>query len=218
LIRILLADDHAIIRDGIKQILADTGDLVVTGEAANGTQILNLLAERDFDLLVLDISMPGRSGLEMIKVIRKDRPRLPILVLSMHKEEQYALRALHAGAAGYLTKESDSDVLVAAMRKVAAGGICFSAKVTELLTREHMPHSDVLPHARLSDREFEIFEKIVAGMRLTDIAEDLNLSIKTISTHKSRILQKLGMESDAEMIRYAISNSLDSPIQGIEVK
>jgi DNA-binding NarL/FixJ family response regulator len=210
LIRILLADDHAIIRDGIKQNLADTDDLLVVGEAANGTQILKLLAAQDFDLLVLDISMPGRSGLEMIKVIKKEQPHLPILILSMHNEEQYALRALHAGAAGYLTKESDSDVLVAAMRKVAAGGICFSTKVTELLTREHMPQTDALPHTRLSDREFEVFEKIVAGIRLTDIANELHLSIKTISTHKSRILQKMGMESDAELIRYAISNNLDA--------
>ena len=210
MIRILLADDHAIIRDGIKQNLADTDDLLVVGEAANGTQILKLLAAQDFDLLVLDISMPGRSGLEMIKVIKKEQPHLPILILSMHNEEQYALRALHAGAAGYLTKESDSDVLVAAMRKVAAGGICFSTKVTELLTREHMPQTDALPHTRLSDREFEVFEKIVAGIRLTDIANELHLSIKTISTHKSRILQKMGMESDAELIRYAISNNLDA--------
>ncbi len=210
MIRILLADDHTIIRDGIKQILADTDDLLVAAEAANGTQILKLLTEHDFDLLVLDISMPGRSGLEMLKVIKKDKPHLPILILSMHNEEQYALRALHAGAAGYLTKESDSDVLVAAMRKVAAGGICFSTKVTELLTREHMPQTDALPHTRLSDREFEVFEKIVAGIRLTDIANELHLSIKTISTHKSRILQKMGMESDAELIRYAISNNLDA--------
>ena len=210
MIRIMLADDHAIIRDGIKQNLADTDDLLVAGEAANGMQILKLLAAQDFDLLVLDISMPGRSGLEMIKVIKKEQPHLPILILSMHNEEQYALRALHAGAAGYLTKESDSDVLVAAMRKVAAGGICFSNKVTELLTREHMPQTDALPHTRLSDREFEVFEKIVAGIRLTDIAAELHLSIKTISTHKSRILQKMGMESDAELIRYAISNNLDA--------
>jgi DNA-binding NarL/FixJ family response regulator len=206
----MLADDHAIIRDGIKQILADTADLVVTGEAANGNQIMKLLAEKDFDLLVMDISMPGRSGLEMIKVIKKDRPRLPILILSMHNEDQYALRALHAGAAGYLTKESDSDVLAAAMRKVASGGVYCSDKVTELLAHEHMPHTDDLPHVRLSDREFEIFEKIIAGIRLTDIATELNLSIKTISTHKSRILQKMAMESDAELIRYAISNNLDS--------
>ena len=208
MIQIMLADDHTIIRDGIKQILADTDDLVVTGEAANGTQVLALLAEKEFDLLVLDISMPGRNGLELIKLIRKDKKRLPILILSMHNEEQYALRALHAGASGYLTKESDSDVLVDAMRKVAAGGICFSAKVSEMLAREHMPQTEELPHTRLSDREYQIFEKIVAGMRLTDIADELNLSVKTVSTHKSRILQKMNMTSDAELVRYSISNSL----------
>jgi two-component system invasion response regulator UvrY len=208
MIQVLLADDHTIIRDGIKQILADTDDLVVTGEAANGVQVLGLLAEKDFDLLVLDISMPGRNGLELIKLIRKDRKRLPILILSMHNEEQYALRALHAGASGYLTKESDGDILVAAMRKVAAGGLCFSEKVSEMLAREHMPTTEELPHARLSDREYQIFEKIVAGVRLTDIAAELNLSVKTVSTHKSRILQKMHMASDAELVRYAINNVL----------
>ena len=208
MIQVLLADDHTIIRDGIKQILADTDDLVVTGEAANGVQVLGLLAEKDFDLLVLDISMPGRNGLELIKLIRKDRKRLPILILSMHNEEQYALRALHAGASGYLTKESDCDVLVAAMRKVAAGGFYFSAKVSEMLAREHRPKTEELPHARLSDREYQIFEKIIAGVRLTDIAAELNLSVKTVSTHKSRILQKMDMASDAELVRYAIKNAL----------
>lgn len=209
MIRIMLADDHAIIRDGIKQILADTEDLLVAGEAANGTQILKLLAERDFDLLVLDISMPGKNGLELIKVIRKDRPDLPILVLSMHNEEQYALRALHAGASGYITKESDSDVLVAAMRKVATGGIYFSEKVSQLLAREHMPQAEELPHTRLSDREFEIFKKIVSGIRVSDIASELNLSVKTVSTHKSRILQKMHMVSDIELVRYAIGHGLE---------
>jgi two-component system invasion response regulator UvrY len=209
LIRIMLADDHAIIRDGIKQILADTEDLLVAGEAANGTQILKLLAERDFDLLVLDISMPGKNGLELIKVIRKDRPDLPLLVLSMHNEEQYALRALHAGASGYITKESDSDVLVAAMRKVATGGIYFSEKVSQLLAREHMPQAEELPHTRLSDREFEIFKKIVSGIRVSDIATELNLSVKTVSTHKSRILQKMHMVSDIELVRYAIGHGLE---------
>ncbi len=209
MIRILLADDHAIIRDGLKQILADTEDLLVTGEAANGIQIMKLLAEQDFDLLVLDISMPGKSGLEMIKVIKRDKPALPILVLSMHNEEQYALRALHAGASGYITKERDSDVLVAAMRKVARGGIYFSENVSQLLAREHMPQAEELPHTRLSDREFEIFKKIVSGTRVSDIADELNLSVKTVSTHKSRILQKMHMASDIELVRYAIGHGLD---------
>lgn len=206
--RVLLADDHAIIRDGVKQILADTDDLVVVGEAANGAAVLKMVAEQQFDVLVLDISMPGKNGLELLKLIRHDRPRLPILIFSMHQEEQYALRALHAGASGYLTKESDGEVLIAAIRKVAGGGVHVSDKVAEMLARERMPTSDDLPHARLSDREFQIFEKIIAGARLTDIAAELNLSIKTVSTHKSRILQKMNMTSDTDLVRYAISRGL----------
>lgn len=206
--RVLLADDHAIIRDGVKQILADTDDLVVAGEAANGTAVLKLVAEQQWDVLVLDISMPGKNGLELIKLVRHERPRLPILIFSMHQEEQYALRALHAGASGYLTKESDGEVLIAAIRKVAAGGVHVSEKVAEMLARERMPAMDDLPHARLSDREFQIFEKIVVGTRLTDIAGELNLSIKTVSTHKSRILQKMHMTSDTELVRYAIAKGL----------
>lgn len=206
--RVLLADDHAIIRDGVKQLLADTDDLVVSGEAANGTEVLAQVAARDWDLLVLDISMPGKSGLELIKLVKQVKPHLPILIFSMHQEEQYALRALRAGASGYLTKESDSEVLIAAMRKVAAGGVHVSGKVAELLAREHMPRADELPHSRLSDREFQIFEKIVAGVRLTDIADEYNLSIKTVSTHKSRILQKMQMTSDTDLVRYAIAKGL----------
>ncbi len=206
--RVLLADDHTIIRDGVKQILADTDDLVVVGEAANGAAVLKMVAEQQFDVVVLDISMPGKNGLELLKLIRHDRPRLPILIFSMHQEEQYALRALHAGASGYLTKESDGEVLIAAIRKVAGGGVHVSDKVAEMLARERMPTSDDLPHARLSDREFQIFEKIIAGARLTDIAAELNLSIKTVSTHKSRILQKMNMTSDTDLVRYAISKGL----------
>ena len=208
MIRILLADDHAIIRDGVKQILADTGDLVISGEAASGTEALMMVSEKDWDLLVLDISMPGKNGLEVIKLIRQDKPRLPILIFSMHQEDQYALRALQAGASGYLTKESDSEVLIAAMRKVAGGGVYFSEKVAELLIRERMPQSAKLPHTLLSDREFQIFEKLVAGIRLTDIANELNLSVKTVSTHKSRLMQKMGLSSNADLVHYAIVKGL----------
>lgn len=209
--RVLLADDHAIIRDGIRQILDDTDDLMVAGEAANGQSLLRMLAEQEFDVLVLDISMPGKNGLELIKLIRQDQPRLPILVFSMHQEEQYALRALHAGASGYLTKESDGEVLVAAIRRVASGGVHISEKLAALLARERMPKIDELPHTRLSDREFQIFEKIVSGVRMTDIASEFNLSIKTVSTHKSRILQKMGMTSDTDLVRYAIAKGIFSP-------
>jgi DNA-binding NarL/FixJ family response regulator len=208
MIRVLLADDHAIIRDGVKQILADTDDLVVAGEAANGTALLKLVAEQQWDVLVLDISMPGKNGLELVKLIRQDKPRLPILIFSMHQEEQYALRALHAGASGYLTKESDGEVLISSIRKVAGGGVHVSDKVAEMLARERMPTISDLPHARLSDREFQIFEKIIAGARLTDIAAELNLSIKTVSTHKSRILQKMNMATDTDLVRYAIGKGL----------
>ncbi len=206
--RVLLADDHAIIRDGVKQILADTDDLVVAGEAANGQGLLSLVAEQPWDIVVLDISMPGKNGLELIKLIRQDHPRLPILIFSMHQEEQYAIRALHAGASGYLTKESDGEVLVAAIRRVAGGGVHVSEKLAEMLARERMPKLNEQPHARLSDREFQIFEKIVSGSRLTDIANEFNLSIKTVSTHKSRILQKMNMSSDTELVRYAIAKGL----------
>lgn len=206
--RVLLADDHAIIRDGVKQILADTDDLVVAGEAANGAEVLRLIAEQKWDVVVLDISMPGKNGLELVKMIRIDHPRLPILIFSMHQEEQYALRALSAGASGYLTKESDGEVLVAAIRRVATGGMHVSQKLAEMLARDRMPRFEEQPHARLSDREFQIFEKIVRGARLTDIAHELTLSIKTVSTHKSRILQKMGMESESDLIRYAIAKGL----------
>lgn len=209
--RVLLADDHSIIREGIKTILADTRDLMVCGEASNGSELMNLITRQDWDLLVLDITMPGRNGLELIKQVRKEKPRLPILVLSMHSEEQYALRALHAGASGYVTKDSDSEIIVAAMHKVAAGGVFISPKVAELLAREHMPKEEYLPHTLLSDREFEIFERIVAGKRLTDIANELNLSIKTVSTHKSRIQQKMGLATYPELIHYAIANGLGAP-------
>jgi two-component system invasion response regulator UvrY len=211
--KVLLADDHAIIRDGVKEILADTDDLVVAGEAANGNDVLRLVNEQKWDILVLDISMPGKNGLELIKLVRNINPRLPILIFSMHQEEQYALRALHAGASGYLTKESDGEVLVAVIRKVAGGGIHVSEKVAAMLARERMPLIDELPHTRLSDREFQIFEKIIGGSRLTDIANELNLSIKTVSTHKSRILQKMSMASETDLVRYAIAKGLLNPAE-----
>lgn len=206
--RVLLADDHAIIRDGVKQILADTDDLVVAGEAANGQVLLKLVDEQPWDVVVLDISMPGKNGLELLKAIHQKHPRLPILIFSMHQEEQYALRALHAGASGYLTKESDGEVLVAAIRRVAVGGVYVSEKLAELLARSRMPRANEELHARLSDREFQILGKIVSGARLTDIAREFNLSIKTVSTHKSRILAKMNMSSDSELVRYAIAKGL----------
>jgi two-component system, NarL family, invasion response regulator UvrY len=206
--QVLLADDHAIIRDGLKQILADTDDLEVAGEAANSIEVLQLVRQRKWGVLVLDISMPGRNGLDLIHLIKEEQFELPILILSMHHEEQYAVRALHAGASGYITKESDSDLLVMAIRRVASGGVYISDKVAELMVRGVQPVSKVLPHTTLSDREFQIFNMLVEGRGLTEIAEELSLSVKTISTHKTHILHKMGLANTAEIIRYAIANGL----------
>jgi DNA-binding NarL/FixJ family response regulator len=207
-IEVLVADDHAIIRDGLKNILADTEDMVVAGEAMNGHIALDLVRERDWGLVVLDLSMPGRSGVELIKLIKTERPQCPVLIFSMHPEEQYAVRALRAGASGYLSKEGDSDLILPALRKVAAGGVYFSARVAELLVSEAAPHSQSLPHSRLSDREFQIFDRIVRGISLTAIAHELSLSIKTVSTHKSHIMSKMEMKNQVDLVRYAISHQL----------
>jgi two-component system invasion response regulator UvrY len=207
-IEVLVADDHAIIRDGLKKILADTEDMVVAGEAANGNAALDKVRERDWGLVVLDMSMPGRSGLELIKLMKAERPRLPILVFSMHQEEQFAVRAIRAGASGYLSKEGDSDMLLPAMRRVAAGGAFVSDKVAQLLATDVSRSGDCLPHTLLSDREYGIFNRIVRGASLTEIADELCLSIKTVSTHKSHILAKMNMGGQVDLVRYAIENNL----------
>ena len=205
---VLVADDHAIIRDGLKKILADTNDLVVAGEASNGHTVMEQVKQRDWDLLVLDLSMPGRHGLELIKLLKSERPKLPILIFSMHQEEQFAVRAFRAGASGYMSKEGDSDLILPAMRKVAAGGTYISPKVAELLATDISPNSQALPHTLLSDREYEVFSRILKGVSLTEIAAELSLSIKTVSTHKSHILIKMGMTSQVDLVRYAIEHHL----------
>jgi two-component system, NarL family, invasion response regulator UvrY len=207
-IEVLVADDHAIIRDGLKKILADTADMAVTGEAANGNAALEKVRERDWGLVVLDMSMPGRSGLELIKLMKAERPRLPILVFSMHQEEQFAVRAIRAGASGYLSKEGDSDMLLPAMRRVAAGGAFVSDKVAQLLATDVSRTGDTPVHTLLSDREYGIFSRIVRGASLTEIAEELCLSIKTVSTHKSHILAKMNLAGQVDLVRYAIEHNL----------
>lgn len=209
--RVLLADDHAIIRDGLKQILADTVDLEVGGEASNGTEVMQKVRAQDWDVLVLDISMPGRNGLELIRMIKDEKPDLFILILSMHHEEQYAVRALHAGASGYLTKESDSDVLVSAIRRVAGGGVHVSDKVAEMMVRGIRPVDEPLPHKLLSNREYQVFNMLVTGLGLTEIADELCLSVKTVSTHKTNILHKMSLGNFAELIHYAIAHQLTVP-------
>jgi two-component system, NarL family, invasion response regulator UvrY len=206
--RVLVADDHAIIRDALRKILADTADLELAGEAATGNDALALVRERDWDLVVLDMSMPGRSGLELIKLMRAERPKLRILVFSMHPEEQYAVRAIRAGASGYLSKESDSELLLPALRKVAGGGAWVSDKVAGLLAHAGPAHAATQPHTLLSDREYGVFSRIVRGASLTEIAEELSLSIKTVSTHKAHILAKMSLANQVDLVRYAIDHGL----------
>jgi len=207
MIRVLLADDHNLVREGLKQLLAATADIRVEAEAADGDAALALVRANDYDLAVLDLSMPGLAGIDLVKRVRLEKPKLRILVLSMHGEQQYAARALKAGASGYLTKDSVPAQLVGAIRKIAAGGVHISEAAAAQLVGA-AGGSDAPPHAALSDREFEVFRMLVAGQGLTAIAEKLHLSVKTVSTHKTRILQKMGMESAAELVRYAVENRL----------
>jgi DNA-binding NarL/FixJ family response regulator len=168
--KVLLADDHAIIRDALKQILGDTEDLRVAGEAANGAELMQRVRAEEWDVLVLDISMPGCNGLELISMVKDVQPKLPILILSMHSEARYAVRALHLGASGYLTKESDGDVLVATIRKVIAGGVHVSQNVAEMMVRGTQPSNHPQSHELLSDREYQVFNLLIAGKGLTEIA------------------------------------------------
>jgi len=208
MIRVLLADDHAIVRNGLKEILESTGDIVVAAEATNGHEALARVRETEIDVAVVDLSMPGRSGIELIKLLKVERPKLRLLVLSMHSEQQYAVRAVRAGAAGYLTKESAADELVAAIRRIAGGGAYISPETAERLVLASNTGSDGPPHTQLSNREYEVFRALVDGKSVTDIAAGLNLSVKTISTHKSRILEKMGLANQADLVRYAVRHNL----------
>lgn len=208
MIRVVLADDHNIVRAGLKELLSDTGDIEVVGEATDGYTVMARVRELEFDVLVLDMSMPGRSGIELIKQVKSEKPKLRVLVLSMHSEEQYAVRALKAGASGYLTKESAAEQLVAAIRRVAGGGAYVSPETAERLALEAGAPSEAAPHTLLSDREYQVFEMIAAGCSISEIARRLSLSVKTVSTHKTRIMQKMGAASQADLIRYAIRHGL----------
>ena len=206
--QVLVADDHAIIRNGLRMILADTSEFELAGEACDGHAALEKVRERDWGLVVLDMSMPGRSGLELIRLMKAERPRMPILVFSMHPEEHYALRAVRAGASGYLSKEADGDLLLPAMRKVAAGGAYVSPRLGEMLATERNRADAPLPHTLLTDREYGIFSRIVRGASVSEMARDLCLSIKTVSTHKTHVLEKLGLTNQVELVRYAIDHGL----------
>ena len=209
MIRILVADDHAVVREGLKQIVRETSDIVVTGEAADGREVLRLIREHAWDVVLLDIAMPGRSGLDILKELKAEEPRLPVLMLSMYPEEQYAVRALKAGASGYLTKESVPDELISAIRKVSAGGKYVSSSLAEKLAYDLEADAERPVHETLSDREYQVMCMIARGETLKDIADKLCLSIKTISTYRSRILEKMRMKNNAEIMHYAIKYHLE---------
>ena len=208
MIKILIADDHAIVREGLKQIIRETSDMVVAGEASTAQEVLEKVWKNDYDVVLLDISMPGRSGLDILKQLKSQRPELPILILTIHPEEQYAVRVLRAGASGYLTKESAPDELIKAIRKVSMGRKYVSSTLAEKLATEVDIISEKPLHQALSDREYEVMCMIASGKTVKEIAEELCLSIKTISTYRSRILEKMKMKSNAELIHYAIQNRL----------
>ncbi len=208
MIKLLVADDHAVVRKGIEQIIEETADMAVADHASNGQEVLEKVRRNDYDLVLLDISMPGRDGLEILKELKIQRPNLHVLMLSMYPEEQYAVRALRSGASGYLTKESAPDELIAAIRKVSSGGKYVSSTLAEKLADKLADHSDKPVHERLSDRECQIMIMLASGKTQTEIADELSLSIKTISTYRARLLVKMNMKTNAEITRYAIENKL----------
>lgn len=208
MLKILIVDDHAVVRAGLKQILAETPDLQVAGEAGNGREALELALHGSFDLVLLDISMPDMNGLDVLKELRKENEELPILMLSMYPEEQYAIRALKAGARGYLTKESAPAELISAIRKVSQGGRYISLSLAENLAFYLGADSEKSPHQMLSDREYQVMLMIASGKTVTEIADELLLSVKTISTNRRRALQKMGMKNNAEFTYYAIKEGL----------
>jgi two-component system invasion response regulator UvrY len=207
-IRILISDDHAIVREGIKQILADTDDLVVAGEATNGHEVIEHVRREDWGMVLLDLAMPGKDGLETLKEIKREKPKLPVLVLSIYPEEQYAVRALKAGASGYLTKESAPEELIAAIRKVSQGGKYISASLAEKLASHLELDSDKPVHDTLSDREYQVMLMIASGKTVKEIADDMCLSVKTVSTYRVRALSKMGMKNNSEFTYYAIKYGL----------
>ena len=208
MIKVLIADDHAVVRHGLRQILSEIPELSVVGEAENGQDALNQVRAEPWDVLVLDMSMPGRGGLDILKDVRRERPATRVLVLSMHPEDQFAMRMLKAGAAGYLTKETASEELVKAVRKVLTGGKYISATLAEKLAFDLDRDNDRPLHEKLSDREFQVIRRLAAGQTVQQIADELMLSPKTISTYRARVLEKLELKSNAELIHYAIGNKL----------
>jgi two-component system invasion response regulator UvrY len=208
MIRILIADDHPIVRAGLKQVIADAPDMTVAAEAADGHEVLAKVREAEFNVVLLDLSIPGLSGLDVLKQLKSEKPGLRVLVLSVHPEEQYAVRVLRAGASGYVTKASAPEQLIAAIRKVHQGRKYVSASLAERLAQQLDPESATLPHESLSDREYQVLCLLASGKTVTEIGAELALSVKTVSTYRSRILEKMAMKSNAELTHYAIQNRL----------
>jgi len=207
-ISVLIADDHPIVRRGLKHILADTRDIGVAGEATSGREVLAWIRERACDVLLLDLSMPGGHGLDILQQVRRECPRLPVLVLSVHPEDQYGLRVLKAGAAGYMSKESAPEELIHAIRKVHAGGRYVTPRLAEAMVIDLGGGHARLPHERLSEREYQVLCLLGNAMPVRQIARELHLSAKTVSTYRARLLEKMGVRSTAELIRYAVRNRL----------
>jgi DNA-binding NarL/FixJ family response regulator len=208
MIRIIIADDHAAVRRGVKDILADEADMEIGAEASTAQELLDLVRKQAWDAVVLDISLPGRSGLEVLSELKQERPSLPVLVHTMHAEDQFAVRALRAGAAGYLTKDSAPAELVKALRKIVAGGKYVGQSLAEKLAVRVDANIDRAPHEALSDREFQILRLLASGKTVSEIADELSLSVKTISTYRSRILGKMKMKNNAELMRYALQHKV----------
>lgn len=206
--KIMIVDDHAVVRQGIKQIISDLDDVMEIGEAGNGSDAIRMLREGDWDMVLLDIGLPGKNGIEVLKQIRSEWKKLPVLMLSMYSEDQYAMRAIRSGASGYMTKETAPDELLNAIAKVMRGGRYISPEVAEKMVFDHDEDTDELPHHVLSDREYEVLRLIASGKTVSEIAEDLTLSVKTISTYRSRILEKMKMKHNAELTHYAIKHEL----------
>lgn len=208
MIRILIADDHAIVRQGLKQILEESREMKIVAEYANGADALRWIRANDCDVVLLDISMPGMNGIDVLKLLHEEKPKLPILILSIYSEDQYAVRLIRAGAAGYLTKESAPEVVMGAVRRVAAGKKYISPAVAEMLAGEFGAPEGKLPHETLSDREFQIFLLLASAKTVSEIADTLALSVKTVSTYRSRILGKMQLRNNAELMRYAVEKHL----------
>ena len=207
--RIAIADDHPIVRKGLRQIVSEAEGLTVAGEAASADELLTLLRSRAFDLVILDLTLGVRSGIDLLKHIKSEFPRLPVLILSMHAEDLFAIRALRAGAGGYIQKESAPEQLLLAIRRIAEGGTFVSPAMADRIAEDvARGGADVLPHERLSDREFEIFQLLGSGRSVSDIANSLNLSVKTVSTHRTHILDKTGLQNNAEVIQYVTAHQL----------